>query len=196
MVSSIWMIVGLAMFLGTHLVGVFAPAWRQQQISRLGVNGWKGAYALVSIIGLALAIWGFGQSRLDPIWVWHPPMGLRHLVSLLMLPAFMLLVAAYIPGNHLRAHLGHPMVLSVKLWAFSHLLANGRLGDIIFFAAFLVWAIILFAKLRRRDRANPPPVKPVKWSATITTVVLGGVLWAVFALHLHVYVTGVPVFAR
>lgn len=57
---------------------------------------------------------------------------MRHAVALLMLPAFIMLAATYVPHNAIKAKLGHPMVLSVKIWAFAHLLANGRLGDIIF----------------------------------------------------------------
>jgi uncharacterized membrane protein len=184
------MILGLLIFLGVHSVRIVADDWRSAQILRLGELPWKAAYSVVSLVGLALAIWGYGQMRLDPTWVWFPPVGLRHAVALLMIPAFILLVAAYVPGNHLKAKLGHPMIIAVKLWAFSHLLANGRLGDIVFFGAFLLWAVFDFRAARRRPA---PAVVSPNLARTAITVVVGLVAYYLFAFHLHVWVTGVPV---
>ncbi len=109
------MIIGLLIFLGSHSVRIFAENWRQQQIAKHGETTWKVAYSAVSIVGLAIAIYGFGQMRLDPIYIWYPPMGMRHAVALLMVPAFIMLVAAYIPHNAIKAKLGHPMMLAVKM---------------------------------------------------------------------------------
>ncbi|AYF34368.1 NnrU family protein [Halomonas sp. XH26] len=189
------MIIGLLIFLGSHSVRIFAEDWRQRQIVKHGENTWKIAYSVVSVIGLAIAIYGFGQMRLDPIYVWFPPMGLRHAVALLMVPAFIMLVAAYVPRNAIKAKLGHPMMLAVKIWAFSHLLANGRLGDIIFFAAFLVWAILAFKAAKKRDRLQPVNPVPTSAPATIATVVIGLIAYVLFALYLHTLVIGVPVFS-
>ncbi|MCC5884530.1 MAG: NnrU family protein [Halomonas sp.] len=184
------MILGLVIFLGAHSVRIFAEGWRSEQVLRLGEMRWKALFSVVSIIGLALAIWGFGRMRLDPIWIWFPPTGLRHAVALLMIPAFILLVAAYVPNNHIKAKLGHPMVLAVKIWALSHLLANGRLGDIVFFGAFLLWAVLDFRAARRRQPAPPVAPRPV---GTAITLVGGLIAYYLFAFHLHVWVTGVPV---
>ncbi|WP_104204970.1 NnrU family protein [Billgrantia saliphila] len=184
------MILGLLIFLGAHSVRIFADDWRTAQIQRLGEGRWKVLFTIVSIIGLALAIWGYGRMRLDPIWIWAPPVGLRHLVALLMIPAFILLVAAYVPHNHIKAKLGHPMVLSVKVWAFAHLLANGRLGDIVFFGAFLLWAVLDFRSSRRRE---PAPAVTPRASGTLVALVIGLLAYYLFAFHLHVWVTGVPV---
>ncbi len=188
------MIIGLLIFLGSHSVRIFAENWRQQQIAKHGESTWKLTYAAVSVIGLAIAIYGFGQMRLNPTYLWFPPMGLRHAVALLMIPAFIMLVAAYVPRNAIKAKLGHPMMLAVKIWAFSHLLANGRLGDIIFFSAFLVWAILAFKAAKQRDRNAPPAAIATSMPATIATVVIGLVAYVVFALYLHTLVIGVPAF--
>lgn len=184
------MIFGLVIFLGVHSVRIFADDWRSAQIQRLGLLPWKAVYSIISLIGLVMLIWGYGQTRLDPVWVWQPPVALRHLVSLLMIPAFILLVAAYVPGNHLKAKLAHPMILGVKLWAFAHLLANGRLGDIILFGAFLLWAVFDFRAARRR--LQPGAAKP-GWVGTATTLVVGLAAYLVFAFYLHAPLIGVPV---
>ena len=186
------MIIGLLIFLGSHSLNIFAPAWREQQISQRGAVPFKVVYAVVALAGLWLAIVGYGQMRMSAGPLWNPPMGLRHLVALLMLPSFILLVAAYLPANHLKARLGHPMLMAVKIWAFAHLLANGRLGDIIFFGAFLAWAVVLYIRLRKKDRANGTAYPAGSLPNTLATVAIGVVLWFVFAFYLHVHLIGVP----
>lgn len=188
------MIVGLLIFLGSHSVRIFAEPWREQQIAAKGLSTWKLMYSAVSLVGLVIAIYGYGQMRMTPSYVWFPPTGLRHAVALLMLPAFIFLVAAYVPRNAIKAKLGHPMLLAVKVWALSHLLVNGRVGDIIFFAAFLVWAVLAFKTAKKRDRLNPPAAVATSLPATIATGVIGVVAYVLFALHLHVLLIGVPVF--
>ncbi|MBF5058025.1 membrane protein [Alcanivorax sp. 521-1] len=184
------MILGLVVFLGVHSIRIVAEPWRQARIQQMGLMAWKGLYSVVALIGLVLVIWGYGQTRLDPVWVWQPPAALRHLTLLLMIPAMILLVAAYVPGNALKARLGHPMLLAVKVWALAHLLANGRLGDIILFVAFLVWAILAFRAARRRE---PAAGGGGRGAATVITVVLGLVLYGLFAGVLHAWLIGVPV---
>ncbi|MCP1676913.1 putative membrane protein [Natronocella acetinitrilica] len=183
------MILGLVIFLGAHSVRIVADDWRGAQIARFGEGGWKAIYAAVSILGLIIAIYGYGMTRIDAVFVWFPPRGLYHLTALLMIPAFILLAAAYVPRNHIKAKLGHPMVLAVKVWALSHLLVNGRLGDIIFFGAFLVWAVLLFRVSRRRPAPDVAPTAV----GTVTTVVVGLVAYLVFAFYLHRIVAGVSV---
>lgn len=189
------LILGLLIFLGVHSVRLVADDWRSARIEHLGEMAWKGLYSLVAAVGLVLVVWGFGQTRLEPVFVWFPPLGLRHAVALLILPAFVLLVAAYLPGNAIRARLGHPMLLAVKLWAFAHLLANGRLGDIVLFGAFLAWAILAFRVARRRDRRAARPAPASSLPATLATLAVGLVAYYLFAMHLHVWVTGVPAIA-
>ena len=70
------------------------------------------------------------------------------------------------------------------------LLANGRLGDIVFFGAFLLWAVFDFRAARRRSR---PAVAAPTVTGTALTVVIGLVAYYLFAFHLHTWVTGVPV---
>ena len=91
------LILGLILFLGVHSTRLFAPEWRAKQIAAKGLMAWKGVYALVSIVGLVLIIYGYGQARLDPTWLWVSPVWTRHLAALLTIPAFILLAATYIP---------------------------------------------------------------------------------------------------
>ena len=141
-----------------------------------------------------MIIWGYGQARLTPTPVWLPPVATRHIAILLMLPALILMVAAYVPGNVLKAKLHHPMVLSVKVWALAHLLSNGNLADILLFGSFLIWAVFNFRAARQRDRANPTEAGASKPLALILTLVLGTGAWAALIMGGHRLLIGVSPF--
>ncbi|HEY4080595.1 MAG TPA: NnrU family protein [Burkholderiaceae bacterium] len=185
------LIAGLIVFLGVHLVRVLADDWRSAQVARHGEKAWKLAYTAVSLIGFALILWGFHLARMNPIVLWPRIPGVNHLAALLVLLAFILLAAAYVPRNHFKARFGHPMVLSVKVWALAHLLANNTLADLLLFGTFLAWAVLCFISLRRRDRAAGvvPPAGTAM--GTALTVIIGAAAWAVFAFWLHALLIGV-----
>ena len=188
----IWLVAGLVVFLGVHLGRALAPGWRDARVAAMGAGAWKGVYSLVSVAGFVLLVWGYQQAKVDaPVLVWAPPVGLRHAVSLLTLPAFVLLVAAYVPRNHFKSRLGHPMLLAVKLWALAHLLVNGWLHGIVLFGAFLAWAIVAFRAARRREPASRAGSSAL---ATVATLVVGAGLWAAFVFHLHERLIGVAPF--
>ncbi len=188
------LIAGLVLFLGVHSVRIVAEPWRARQLAAWGEGRWKGLYSLVSLIGLVLIVWGYGQARTTPVDLWQPPVFTRHLASLLTLPAFVLLAAAYVPGSRLKARLGHPMVLGVKLWALAHLLANGRWADVLLFGGFLLWAVADFRAARRRDRAEGVTRAPGRASRDVLVVIVGVIAWAVFAAVLHGPLIGVKPF--
>lgn len=185
------LLLGLFIFLGVHSLRIFAPAWRDARIAGWGVAAWKGGVGLLSLVGLLLIIWGYGQARQVPVLLWAPPVGLRHAVALFTLPAFILLVAAYVPRNHFKSRLGHPMVLAVMLWAFAHLLANGQLHAVALFGSFLLWAMLSFRTARRRE---PPTRAPASMARTLLAVVIGAAAWAGFAFYLHARWIGVAPF--
>lgn len=186
-----WLILGLVIFLGVHSVRIVADGWRTRVIAQWGEQPFKGAYALLSLLGFGLIVWGFGQTRIEPVLLWQPPLPMRHVAALLTLVSFVFLVAAYLPGNAIKARLRHPMLLGTKVWALAHLMANGKLADVVLFGAFLVWAILCFRAARQRDRLNPPPALPSSALATGLTVVLGVAAWAGFAFWGHLYLIGV-----
>lgn len=188
------LLAGLLLFLGSHSLRMLAPGVREAGFRSLGPIGWRIAFSLVSIAGFLLLLYGYGQARSDPTLLWLAPTWSRHLASLLTLPAFVLVTAAYVPGNHYKAAIGHPMLAGVKLWALAHLLANGALHDVILFGSFLAWAVADFAISRRRDRASGQRYAAGRWLATAACTVLGVGLWALFALLLHARWIGVAPF--
>jgi uncharacterized membrane protein len=196
-----WLILGLVLFLGAHSTRIFVDPWRTLTISAWGDKPFKGVITVLSLLGFYGLIVGYAEVRLQPVFIWQPPIATRHISVLLMLFASILLVAAYIPANHFKVRLGHPMVLSVKVWALAHLLSNGNLADIILFGAFLAWSVMDFKSARARDRAQAetqallsgetaPAMRP-KISATLTAVVVGACVWALITFVLHAQVVGV-----
>lgn len=185
------LILGLLVFLGVHSTRIMADGWRSAMMGRLGESRWKGLYSLLSLIGLGLVVWGFGLARQQPTALWSPPFFMRHVAWLLTLLAFILLAAAYVPGNALKARLHHPMVLGVMLWALAHLLTNGNLAHVLLFGSFLVWALLCFRAARRRDRASGTVYPAGRASGTAIAVVLGVVAWAAFAFWAHGLLIGI-----
>ena len=179
------LILGLVFFLGVHSTRIVAEGWRTRFVAQRGEMAWKGIYAVLSIAGFALILWGYGQARLQPVVLWGSPTWTRHLAALLTVPAFIFLVAAYVPGNAIKARLKHPMVLGVKVWALAHLLANNTLADALLFGGFLVWAVFSYRAARGRDRANGTVYAPGRALPTVITVVVGLAAWAFFAFWAH-----------
>jgi uncharacterized membrane protein len=183
---------GLVLFLGVHSVRVFAEPWRASMIASVGEKPWKGVFSLVSLAGFVLIVVGYGLFRQSPVVLWpQPPVWTRHLAALLTLVAFVLLAAAYVPGNAIRARLHHPMVLGVKVWALAHLVANNTLADVMLFGGFLAWAVLDFRSARKRDRAGHVVYPAGRASRTALAVAIGVLAWAVFAFWLHRVLIGV-----
>ncbi|WP_310463293.1 NnrU family protein [Sphaerotilus sp.] len=188
------LLLGLMLFLGVHSLRIFADDWRSARIRQHGALRWKAVYALVSALGLVLVVWGYGVARANPVDLWTPPAATRHVAALLMLLSFVLLTATYVPGSRLKAKVRHPMVLGVKVWALAHLLANGRLADVVLFGSFLLWAVLSFRAARQRDRAAGNPPLSLHSGRDVITAFVGIFAWIIFALWLHGPLIGVRPF--
>jgi uncharacterized membrane protein len=186
-----YLVLGLLVFLGVHSIRIVADDWRRRCIERSGEVLWKGIYSAVSLLGFVVIIWGYGVARQQPVQLWSPPAGMQHLVALLTWVAFVLLAAAYIPCNHFKARWHHPMLLATKLWAFGHLLANGTLAGVVLFGSFLVWAMVMFANARRRDRRDGVHDELGLLSRSVASVLVGTLVWAAVAFWLHGLLIGI-----
>jgi uncharacterized membrane protein len=183
------LIVGLLIFLGVHSLSIVAPAWRDAQFAQRGEGAWKGLYSVVSLVGFVLIVIGYGQARLAPVVLYEPPAYLRHLTLLLMVPVFVLLLAAYLPGR-IKAAAKHPMLLAVKIWATAHLLVNGNLADVLLFGVFLVWSVADRIPLKRRAPRPLPGAPSGPWNDAIALA--GGLLlYVAFVAWGHRWLIGV-----
>lgn len=184
-----WLLLGLLLFLGIHSVAIVAPTWRDAQALRMGENAWKGVYSVIAIVGFVLLIVGYGIARQSPVVLYAPPTWTRHVTMLLMLPVFPLLLAAYLPGR-IQAAAKHPMLASVKLWAFAHLLSNGMLADVLLFGGFLAWAVADRISLKRRP-ARTIPRAPARPANDVIAVVAGLLIYGLLVGGGHRWLFGV-----
>ena len=188
------LIIGLAIFLGTHVFVSFRDA-RGALIARLGVPGYRGLFASAAIVGLVVIVWGFSQYRAhDWIQIWSPPAFMRHITVGLMLIAVILFTAAFIP-SHIKAKAKHPMLAGIKTWALAHLLSNGDLGSILLFGSFLAWGVYARIAAKRRSDVGTA-VAPAGWTNDIIVVVLAIVIYLALGYAFHPILIGVPVFGR
>jgi len=189
------LVAGLLVFIGSH-VFVTLRGQRAALIERMGEWPYKGLIALVSIVGLILVGYGFALYRATGrIDVWHPPHWTFYVTQLLMWLASIFVVAAYVRGNIWRA-LKHPLLLGVKTWALSHLIANGDLGSILLFGSFLGWAGYDRASLSRRADPGAPAIPVGGGRNDIVAIVLGTLLYLALGLVFHPLVIGIPVLGR
>jgi uncharacterized membrane protein len=187
------LIVGLAVFFATHIFVTFRGA-RADAIAKLGMNGYRALFALVSIAGLVVIVWGFGQYHAHAPQIWSPPAFMRHITVGLMLFAVIFFTAAFIP-SHIKAKLKHPMLASVKTWALAHLLSNGDLASILLFGSFLAWGV--YARIAAKKRGDlGTTVAPAGYVNDILVVVIGIVIYLALGYAFHPMVLGMPVFGR
>lgn len=186
-----YLILGLMLFLGVHSVRIVADGWRTHVQTRIGEGAYKGIFSVLSLLGLVLIVWGFGVARETPLMVWMPPMGMRHAAYLLTLIAFVLLAAAYVPGNAIKSRLHHPMVLGVQFWALAHLLTNGSLAHMVLFGSFLAWAVLDFIAARQRDRTQGTQYARGTALGTTITVAVGALGWTAVAFLMHGLLIGI-----
>jgi uncharacterized membrane protein len=187
------LIIGLAVFIGSHVFVTRREA-RAALIARTGEMPYKALFALVSLLGLVLIVWGFAHYRVEGyVQLWTPPAWMRHVTVALVWPAIIFVTAAYIPGD-IKRTLKHPLLVGVKLWAVAHLLSNGDLGGIILFASILAWAVFDRITLKRRTDPGAPPI-PVRGRRNdIIAIVVGTILYLALGLWFHPKIIGIPVF--
>lgn len=185
------LILGLAIFLGTHSVRIFADDWRTRQRAKHGEKVWKLGYTVLSLGGFALILWGYGMARHEALILWHPPLAMRHIASLFTLISFILLAATYVPRNGIKARMHHPMVLGVAVWALAHLLANGTVADLLLFGSFLAWALLSYLAARSRDRLAATRYPAGTIGGTLAAIAAGSIAWIAFAFWLHGALIGV-----
>ncbi len=182
---------GLILFFAAHFISIINDSWRDRMVRRIGELPWKALYSVVSLAGLVLAISGYGSARMDSQILYVSPVWLHHVSSLLMLAVFPLFAAAFLPGR-IKSAVKHPVLAATKIWAFSHLLANGALVDVLLFGSFLVWAVAGRISMTRRVQRPVPELAPTPRNDAVA-VIVGLGIYVIFAIFLHRWLIGVPV---
>jgi uncharacterized membrane protein len=145
------------------VAGVFRPALA----ARLGEQGFRGLFSLLSALSLGAMIWTYVQAPV--VWLWPPSPTLNLVAALLMLPAFLLLATGLRPSNPtlagadllLRDRLPitgitrvtrHPGLWAFALWAVAHMLANGDVATLLLAGAVLLTALNGMRSIDRKNR--------------------------------------------
>lgn len=179
------LLAGLVVFFGMHLVPA-ASGFHSRLRARFGKWRWKGIMSVISIIGFVMIVMGWQRVGHQPVY--NPPGFGHEIVRGLMLPAMVLLLAAYVPSNFKR-FTRHPMLWATVLWSVGHLLANGDLRSIIVFGSFLAWSLFDMWSCNQRGATLQMTRKPIAWDIG---VLLAGAAVYFAAAHFHGYFTGVP----
>jgi uncharacterized membrane protein len=188
------LIVGLVLFFLAHLVPTM-PELRRGLAERFGEGGYKVAFSVISAAALILIVVGYGKVQAMPgknPELWIAPVWVRHVALGLMLPAFILLVAAYVPSR-IRTAARHPMLAAIKLWAFVHLLANGDLASLLLFGSFLAYGIYDRISVKRRAALGPLGDKvPGSIANDVLVIAVGTGLYLFMLFYGHAWLIGVP----
>jgi uncharacterized membrane protein len=188
------LIMGLVLFFALHLIPT-SPDLRQGFVARFGENTYKLVFSVVSAVGLVLIVLGYHKLQVMPgknPLLWSPPLWTRHVALALMLPAMILLVAAYVPSN-IRDKVRHPMLAAVKVWALAHLLANGDLASLALFGSFLAYAVYDRISVKRRGGGLGPLGERRGGAITgdLAVVAIGVVVYVALLGGLHGVLFGV-----
>ena len=184
-------VVGLVLFFGAHYYSAFRSRAPQRDIKqRMGEKPYMAVYSLISLLGFAMLIYGYGQSEVNN-FLYAPRYEFKWLSLCLMLPAFILLTAAYVPGARITSLVKHPMLLGVALWAVAHLLLISHQAAVWLFGSFLLFAIIDFISASKR---GPPATGAITlaWEKyDLWAVIIGTTLYLIFLYWGHQAVFGV-----
>ncbi len=180
------LIVGLAIFIGTHLIPS-VPSLRGRLKAQFGGKGYQGLFALVALVGFVLLVIGMGRAPFVPLWS-PPTWGYR--VPVFGMPiALVLVIGAFMPTN-LKRLTRHPMLWGVTVWAAVHLMANGDLASLILFGTFGAFSLFDMWSANRRGAELTTVSVPI-WR-DLVLVAVGGIVY-VGLLHSHAMLFGMPV---
>jgi uncharacterized membrane protein len=170
------LIIGLVVFTGIHLSRELG--FRDTGIARFGAGGFRLIYSLVALSGLILIIWGKASAGF--VQLYEPAYELRYISHLLMIPAFILVVAGNLPASYIRQQTLHPMLLGTAIWGGAHLWANGDLASVLLFGSFVLWSLVKVVSLTRSSKG--PSGKPaVIWD--LGAVVIGFLAYSTVLIY-------------
>lgn len=174
-------------FIAIH-IGVAGTTLRDRVVARLGERGYMLLFSLASIGALIWLVWAYNHAGY--VELWGQPEWWTLVADILMLPAWVLVVAGLTTPNPTavaqdaragRPPLGivrvtrHPFLMGVALWAFLHLVANGDLGSVLFFGAFLVVASVGPASIDAKRRRALGPAAWDKFAARTSILPFGAI---------------------
>ena len=192
---DIWYIVAflgsLILFFGTHFFSAFRNRTGDGLPDILGRGPYMAIYSVLTAAGFIALVWGYAMIK-PWIYLADPPPWMKHITMALMLPAIILIVAAYVPTGFIKKAVKHPMLTAVKLWALAHLLVNWDVGSLILFGSFLAFGVIDRIAVKRRGDVGAANAKP-NVLGDLISIAVGSALYALLVYQLHAILFGVTI---
>lgn len=153
-----------ATFILIHLA-VSGTTMRDRMVGRLGLRGYMIGFSVASVAAIVWLVMAYKAADYWPTWgmlEWWKPFQL-----VLMLPAFLLVVTGLATPNPTsvaqeglvgRPPQGivritrHPFLVGVFIWASVHLIGNGDVASLLFFAALAIVAGVGTASIDAKRR--------------------------------------------
>lgn len=179
----LYLILGLALWWGAHLLKRVAPDLR----AKLGDPG-KGLIAVTLLLGIWLMVKGYGQA--DGPYFWGRNAAHVGINNLLMLLSIYLFAAAG-ARTALARKMRHPMLIAVKIWALAHILVNGDLPSFVLFGGLMAWAVVEVIVINRSEPNWTPP-DPAPRGKEVKAAIIAVIMYGVIA-GIH-YWLGYPTF--
>lgn len=192
---DIWYIVaflgGLILFFGTHFFSAFRNRTGDGLPDILGRGPYMAIYSVLTAAGFIALVWGYAMIK-PWIYLADPPPWMKHITMALMLPAIVLIVAAYVPTGFIKKAVKHPMLTAVKLWALAHLLVNWDVGSLILFGSFMAFGVIDRIAVKRRGDVGAANATP-NVLGDLIAIAVGSALYALLVYQLHAILFGVSI---
>lgn len=192
---DIWYIVaflgGLTLFLGTHFFSAFRNRTGDGLPDILGRGPYMAMYSVLTAAGFIALVWGYAMIK-PWIYLADPPPWMKHITMALMLPAIILIVAAYVPTGFIKKAVKHPMLTAVKLWALAHLLVNWDVGSLILFGSFLAFGVIDRIAVKKRGDVGAANATP-NVLGDLIAIAVGLALYGLLVYQLHAILFGVSI---
>ncbi len=182
---------GLILFFGTHFFSAFRNRTGDGLPDILGRGPYMAIYSVLTAAGFIALIWGYAMIK-PWIYLADPPPWMKHITMALMLPAIILIVAAYVPTGFIKKAVRHPMLTAVKLWALAHLLVNWDVGSLILFGSFLAFGVIDRIAVKRRGDVGAANATP-NVLGDLIAIAVGAALYGLLVYQLHAILFGVSI---
>lgn len=176
---------GLLIFFVLHFYSTFRSREPAKDIKRkMGEKAYMGAYSLISALGLGLIIWGYKQAGVTEQFFtgFDFDYSLR---LLLMLLAFIFLVAANLPAGYIKSTLKHPMLVGVCIWSITHLIDGATERQALLFGSFLIYSVIDIVVVSSRASSSKKSTNKIGWKNDAVAIVIGIVAYGVTVIWLH-----------
>ncbi|MBC7799048.1 MAG: NnrU family protein [Gemmatimonadaceae bacterium] len=140
-------------FIGIHL-GVSGTTMRDGVVGRIGLRGYMIAFSVASVAAIAWLVGSYNSAAY--VQVWAAPEWWKVVAIVLMLPAFLLVIVGLTTPNPTAvAQEGlvdqpprgivritrHPFLVGVAIWGLVHVIANGDMASVLFFAALAIVSV-------------------------------------------------------